>query len=309
MHSAASDRNAVVLRPLWWMAAALSCAALVPGASAYDAAGDRIFASTLVLPQLAPGDEIYLTTATLPHAGGGIGAQSRETDTTLTEAKTITDRLGIFIEETYSFIDRVGAGRLYGWQNLDGEIKYLAVNDPAHEFLLSLGLDRETGGTGAVRVGGDPSGATTPRVYFGKGLGDLDIGYLRPLAITGLTGVQLADAAPRPDLETTGFVVEYSIPYLQSKVQSFDLPDLIRGMTPMTEVLFTSPVGRSYGARPTALIAPGVSYAGEGWELALEALVPATQATGKGFGVTAQFHVSLDFLFADSIGKPLFSAR
>ncbi len=42
------------------------------------------------------------------------------------------------------------------------------------------------------------SGATTPRVYFGKGLGDLDIGYLRPLAVAGLVGYQIADLPPRP---------------------------------------------------------------------------------------------------------------
>ena len=54
------------------------------------------------------------------------------------------------------------------------------------------------------------------------------------------------------------------------------------------------------------LIAPGFAYTGEGWEFALEALVPATRATGTGVGVTAQLHFALDFLFSDSIGKPLF---
>jgi hypothetical protein len=172
---------------------------------------------------------------------------------------------------------------------------------------MSLGLDRETGGTGATRVGAFPSGATTPQLYFGKGLGDLDIGYLRPLAVTTFSAVALADTAPRPDVINNGFTVEYSIPYLQSKVQSFDLPNAVRNLTPMTEVLFTSPAGRSYGTRTTALIAPGLSYAGEGWELAVEAQIPATRATGSGVGVTAQLHIALDFFFSDSIGKPLFS--
>jgi len=116
------------------------------------------------------------------------------------------------------------------------------------------------------------SGATTPRVYFGKGLGDLDIGYLRPLAVAGLVGYQIADSPPRSNLFTAGFVVEYSIPYLRSKVQSLDLPEFVRGLTPMTEVLFTIPAGRASGARTTALIAPGLSYAGAGWEFAIEGL-------------------------------------
>jgi hypothetical protein len=290
------------------LALTIAGAASVSPAIAYTASGDRQFPATLLLPQLAPGDEVYFNYNTLPLGGSAVGTAIRSTNFTATYTKTITDRLGVVLEETYTGIGQVGAGTLRGWQNLEGEIKFLAVNDLDHEFLLTLGVDRETGGTGALRVGALPSGATTPRLYFGKGLGDLDIGYLRPLAVTGLTGMQIADAAPRPDLVTNGLVVEYSIPYLQSKVRSFDLPDVIRGMTPMTEIFFTSPAGKSYGQRGTALIAPGISYAGEGWEFAVGALIPASRATGSGIGVTAQFHVALDFFFSDSIGKPIFSS-
>jgi hypothetical protein len=289
------------------LAIAIACAAAIAPAGAYTASGDRVFPATLILPQLTPGDEFYLNYNMLPLSGAGPGTPNRSTNFTATLGKTITDRLGVFIEETYTGIGQSGLGTQWGWQNLDGEIKYLAINDFDHEFIMSLGLDRETGGTGAARVGASPSGATTPRVYFGKGLGDLDIGYLRPLAVTALGSVQFADSAPRPDITTNAFVVEYSIPYLQSKVQSLDLPELVRGMTPVTEILVTSPVGRSYGTRTTALIAPGVSYAGEGWEFAVEAQLPATRATGSGVGVVAQFHIALDFVFSNSIGKPIFA--
>jgi hypothetical protein len=285
-------------------AVAAVCAAK---AWAYDASGDRNFPATLILPQLAPGDEFYMNYTMQPLHSDGAGTANRSSNFTAVYGKTITPDLGVFLEETYTGVGIDGGGTQWGWQNLDGSIRYLAVNIPDHEFLMSLGLDRETGGTGAGRVGASPSGATTPQLYLGKGLGDLDIGYLRPLAITTFSGVTLADKAPRPDVTSNGFSVQYSIPYLQSKVRSFDLPDIVRQMTPMTEVLFTSPVGRSYGARTTALIAPGVSYSGEGWELAVEALIPATRATGSGVGVTAQLHVALDFFLSDSIGKPLFS--
>jgi hypothetical protein len=275
-------------------------------ALAYTASGDRNFPATLVLPQFAPGDEFYLNYMMLPLSTSGVGSANRTTSFTATWGKTITDNFGIFLDETYTRIGVEGGGTQWGWQNLDGSLRYLAINDLDREFILSLGLDRETGGTGAVRVGASPSGATTPQLYMAKGLGDLDIGYLRPLAVTTYTGVTVADKAPRPDVLNAGFTVEYSIPYLQSKVESLDLPDVIRQMTPMTEVLFTAPVGRSFGTRMTALIAPGVSYAGTGWELAVEALVPATRATGNGVGVTAQLHLALDFLLADSVlGKPL----
>jgi hypothetical protein len=277
-------------------------------AFAYSAAGDRLFPATLVLPQIAPGDEFYVNAMTQPLAGGTPGAASRTSSFTATYAKTITDRLGIVIDESWTRLDRVGAGSLNGWQNTDTAIKYLAIVDQPHEFLFTLGLGREFGGTGALRVGASTSGATTPTVFFGKGLGDLDIGYWRPLAVTGSVGYQIADSAPRPDRVTPGFVVEYSIPYLQSKVQSLDLPEFVRGLTPMTEVSFNIPGGQSFGARTTALVAPGVSYAGAGWELAIEGLVPASRATGRGVGAIAQFHLSLDYIAPETIGRPLFSA-
>lgn len=282
----------------------VACAALSSSAFAYTAAGDRLFPATLLLPQIAPADEFYVNYSTLPLHNTGPGTPDRSSSLTLTYAKTITDRLGIYLDEGYTANDLRKGGTQYGWQNLDGELKYNLVTDIPHEFLFTLGLDREAGGTGASRIGASRSGATTPRAYFGKGLGDTDLGYLRPLAITGFTGYQIADIAPRPDQIQAGFVVEYSLPYFQSKVQA-DLSDPFRSMTPMTEVLFTTPAGKSYGARTTALVAPGVSYAGEGWELAVEALVPATRATGTGVGVTAQVHFSLDFLFPDTLGKPL----
>lgn len=291
--------------------AGLLVAVAMPGRSAlaYSAAGDRLFPATLVLPQIAPGDEFYIWADTQPQTPGGIGTGIRQSNFTAVYAKTITERLGIVVEESWTRLDRVAKGSWSAMQNLDTEIKYLAVDDQPHEFLLTLGLDREFGGTGALRVGAFSAGATTPRVYFGKGLGDLDIGDLRPLAIAGLAGYQIGDARPRPNLVTAGLVVEYSIPYLQSKVRSLDLPELVRGLTPMTEMLLTVPGGQSFGARTTVLFAPGVSYAGEGWELAIEALVPANRATGSGIGAIAQLHLSLDYLFPDTIGRPLLSQR
>jgi hypothetical protein len=287
--------------------AVLLCSWTMP-AQAYTAAGDRVFPAMLVLPQFAPGNELYNWDETLPQSPAGIGTPWHETNATLGMQKTITDRLGVTVEETWTQLKTVKAGDLDGTQNLDTELKYLAIDSQAHEFLLTLGVDREFGGTGAARVGAFASGATTARLYLSKGLGDLDIGPLRPFAVGTLFGYQIADAAPRPNLYTPGFFVEYSIPYLESKVQSTPLPEFFRHLTPITEVQFTIPSGTSYGARMTALIAPGVSYAGEGWELAGEALISGTHATGRGVGAIALLHVSLDYLFPETIGRPLLSA-
>jgi hypothetical protein len=272
-------------------------------ASAYVAAGDRTFPAMILLPQVAPADQLYVTPTTQPMSEG------RSTDVAVNFAKTLTERLGVRFEEDYTWLGRNGASTLTGWQNLNIVTQYLAILEPAHEALLTVGVDREWGGTGARRVGASPKGATAPTVYFGKGLGDLDLGYLRPFAVTGSIGYQFADAPPRPDNLLTGIAIEYSIPYLESKVRSFDMPDILRGMTPLVETFVTTATRNRGGDRTSVVFGPGVNYAGEGWEFIIEALVPAGLPAGRGLGVAAQFNLSLDYFFPDSIGKPIFSGR
>jgi hypothetical protein len=272
-------------------------------ALAYVAAGDRTFPAMILLPQVAPADQLYVTPTTQPVSGG------RSTDVAVNFAKTLTERLGVRFEEDYNWISRNGASTLSGWHNLAMITQYLAVLEPVHEALLTLGVNREWGDTGTRRIGASPKGATTPTVYFAKGMGDLDLDYLRPFAVTGSIGYQFADAPPRPDNLLTGIAIEYSIPYLQSKVRSFDLPDILRGMTPLVETFVTTATRNRGGNRTGAAFGPGFDYAGEGWEFVIEAVIPAGRPTGRGVGVAAQFNLSLDYFFPDTIGRPLFSAR
>lgn len=287
------------------LAFAAAFLALLPAAAAaYTAVGDRIFPATILLPQAAPGDALYVTPSTRPVPGGNA------TNLTATLDKTLTERLGIGIQDGYNWIGRNNASTLVGWQNLLACVKYEAILDPAHEFLFSIGTAHEFGGTGTRRVGAPENGATlVPTTFFAKGLGDLPIGYFRPLGLQGFATYQLSSGAPRPDNFLAGLAVEYSIPYMQSKVRAFDLPDLLRGMTPLVETLVVTPTRNRGGSTTAVIVAPGVAYSGQGWQFAIEARVPANSAAGSGVGVLAQFSLSLDYFFPDSIGRPLFSGR
>ena len=57
-----------------------------------------------------------------------------------------------------------------GFQNLETTFKYRVFKNPEHEFVMSVGLSVEWGGSGAQSVGADPFNTYTPTVYFGKGL-------------------------------------------------------------------------------------------------------------------------------------------
>src|SRR5215469_2032577 len=87
-------------------------------ALAYTASGDRNFPATLILPQLAPGDQFYLNYTMLPLSSHGAGTANRSTNFSATYGKTITDDFGIFLEETYTGIGIEGGGTQWGWQNL-----------------------------------------------------------------------------------------------------------------------------------------------------------------------------------------------
>ena len=274
-------------------------------AHAYTATGDRQFPATILLPQIGPSDEAYLTGATLPSAGNPGGPDGRDSSFAATVDKTVTDRLSVMMTVQYSAIDPGGGPTATGWQNITAAAQFTLLADPQHEFLLSVGVQQEFPGTGAARVGASRQGATMPAVFFGKGFGDLDVGLFRPFAIAGYAGYNAAAGGPRVSTWNSGFLVEYSIPYLEANVRTLDMPDLLRNVTPMVEVSMTNPVGGT-GGPATMVIGPGFNYAGAGWDFGIEALVPASRAAGAGLGVTAQLHIQLDYLFPTSVGKPLF---
>jgi hypothetical protein len=279
-----------------------------PAAHAYTSAGDRSFPASILLPQIAPSDELYfLSTTQSFHSATEPSDSDRLTNFSGVFDKTITERLGVTIEDGYNRLSPAGGPTATGWQNLELTVKYLAILDPASEFLFTIGADREFGGTGAQRIGANPRGATTPTVYFGKGLGDIGIDALRPLAVKGTFGYQITDGGQRSSQIQAGLAFEYSIPYLESKVRALGLPDLVANATPMVEFFMTTPTRSSPGSNTTLIVAPGVAYSGEGWELAVEALVPTTRTTGSGIGAAVQLHFALDFLFPGSIGRPIFS--
>jgi hypothetical protein len=289
---------------------ALAIGGLIPSAGyAYTAAGDRNFPAQLILPQIGPIDALWVPISTQPFEAVKDKDPMRKTNFTGTYSKLITEQFGIQLEYGLTHLDRLRASPVTGTPNFHARLQYEPVLDPEHEFLLSVQVDREFGGTGDQAVGSDKQGATTPGVTFAKGLGDLPIGYWRALAITGFAGYQAAEGA-RTNFFQAGVSIQYSMPYLVSKVANVELPPFLRGMTPMTEVFFTTPVSHisGQGTNTTLVVAPGVSYSrGRGWELAIEAMIPTTRATGSGIGVIAQLLLQLDYLLPDSVvGRPIF---
>jgi len=315
-------------RTSWFTFALATAIALPLSTQAHGVAGARIFVGTLTVDDPAVADELAFPTLTWQRQPTGNNAgPTNFFDIQFDYTKRITEQFGLSVSLGHSWLATANDKTRNGWHNMTLGAKYRVYVNPAHEFMMSVGVNREFARTGTVATGADVASTTTPTIYFGKGLGDLPIGVLRPFAVTGTFGYAISELGrkqvvgidPSTGLATTGFnighenrytgglTLQYSIPYLQSQVKDFGLPEWIGAMTPVVELSWSSPANRPSGTPVQLMAATGVVYSAQSWQLAVEALIPLNRATGRNVGVVAQFHMYLDDIFPNSLGKPLVS--
>jgi hypothetical protein len=296
-------------------------------ALAHGFAGPHMFISTLLIDDPNVADEASVPTFMFlpqPSEAGvtpGLYSLNFEFD------KRITENLGFSVSDGYQWLRTSGAGAARGWQNVELGLKYKPYVNAEHEFMLSLGVFREFGSTGATGVTGaaldvDASSSTTPTIFWGKGFGDLPIGLLRPLALTGELGYSIADRKLKvigsdPDSGSPifnsgasnqwsgGLSLQYSMRYLQSQVKDFGLPEFVNQLTPVAEVAWSSPASRPNQGSTQYLFGVGLNYTAQGYAVTVEALIPGNRQTGSHAGVIAQFHLYFDDLLPRSLGKPI----
>jgi len=310
----------------------LACAACELGATSraygHGFAGARFFPATLSTDDPFVSDELSLPTVTTirtPNDGG-----TRETDVSVEIAKRITPQFGIEIGETFTALNPHEGGATNGFGNLELGGKDEILKNAAHEAIVSLELGVEVGGTGSSSVDADSFSTWEPGIFFGKGFGDLPetLRFLKPLAITGLAGIEIPTSAStrsvtvndetgereveierHPDVLQWGFALEYSVIYLQSQVQDLHLPAPINRLVPLVEFALETPLNRGEQGQTTGTINPGVIWAGQYFQVGVEAIVPINERTGTNVGVIAQLHFFVDDLFPHSIGRPLFGGN
>ena len=271
--------------------------------------GDRWFPSTPLTDDPFVDDALY---SSFQHLRQTDAPNFGANDLTLGFEKRLTDQLGVSFAGSYEILTPLGQSNVYGWDNVYATLKYQAFENAPHETVLSLGVQREFGGTGTSRVGAETIGFTTPTLYAAKGFGDLpdDLRFLRPFAVTGTFGIQVPDARINggdrfADMAVAGLSLQYSLKYLQGNVEYVGLPPLIGRLIPVVEFTYSAPVSRAFGNAPTGLVAPGIIYSDNGLEFGVEALLPINRASGTGIGVIAKAHIPLDRIAA-SLAKPLF---
>jgi hypothetical protein len=304
-----------------------ACLLAVPsGAMAHAVCGPRTFPVTLTLDDPGVSDEASLPTFTYQHFGDS-DAQGATNSTTvnLEYDKRVTENFGLGINAEYDYQQIQGSKNQSGWQDVTLTAKYQHCFSEDHEFIVSVGVQREFGRTGRVSNGADEFGGTAPTLYFGKGFGDLPVDVLRPFAVTGELSYTWADRALKLNTVTDpvtgntsvqsnngnsnawfgGVSLQYSIPYLQAQVKDYGLPPLFAHAIPIVEFTWVSPGTSPSDIQTAWTMAPGVIWMADWYQVGVEALVPLNKAAGTNVGVVAQFHVFLDDLLPNTLGKPI----
>lgn len=282
------------LMPLACITAALLFPAL---AHAHAIAGDRVFPATMAVDDPGVSDELNLEYGH-QRVPGDDGDQSVNTFS-FEYDKLITPRLAVSIEGAYVGQNNPTA---HGFDNFGVGLKYLLYVNEAHEFMTSIGVDADLGGTGSHAIG-DSFSTISPTIFAGKGFGDLpdSLAYLRPVAITAEAGPALTTGAGQPNAFNYGFTVQYSLPYLQQHVHDAGLPQPFANLIPLVEV----PLSRSQG-QTTGTVNPGFIWINRYGQFGVEATIPVNRASGSHVGILVQAHFFLDDIAPTTIGKPLF---
>jgi hypothetical protein len=277
-------------------------------AHAHAVCGDRIFPATLAIDDPGVFDELALPTVSyVPFNSDG----AHEWDASFSWTKTITPGLSVVIGSGPTWEHPGG----YGWNPLDTELQYQALCVADAEFMFKVGFDISWAGTGTgILAGSGGQNTYSPLVDGGLGFGWLPpaLKNLRPFAITAefsTTSPGEAVTASVPNISTFnwGFTLQYSLPYFSSHVAAID-NDFLKHLIPVAEFTFQTPIhnGGAAGQPQTGFFQPGAIYITDKWQLALEAMVPMTGASGHGVGVIGQLDFYLDDIFPDSLGRPIF---
>jgi hypothetical protein len=268
-------------------------------------AGDRVFPATIAVDDPGVNDEadFQFGHMKVPNDNGD-NVNTNTVSASL--SKTITTNFGISIAGTY-VNQNSPEGTAKGFDNVEIGAKYMLYKSAPHEFMLSVGVDAELGGTGSKAVSNSFS-TISPALFFGKGFGDLpdSLDMLKPFAITGKFGPTYPTDSMASKTFDWGFTLQYSLPYLQSNVKDIGLRGAFAHMIPIVEFPMSTCTSGDCPTRTTGTINPGVLWQYRYAQIGVEGQIPLNRASGSGTGVLIQMHFYLDDMFPRSIGKPIF---
>ncbi len=253
-----------------------------------------IFVPTIAIDEPTVGDE-------LGFFFDGSKNKDEEGDTKHSQAfgveasHVIFPHFGVSIGTNYQrirFADRFHSGH----DNIELGAKYEVYINQCENFLLSLGLAVELGGTGRKEVGAESHSSVSPALYFGKGLGNIDDNYkyIKPLVFTGLVSPSYCTQAGKIENVELGLTMQYRLRDLNDNNDNSICSNFLNYAIPVVEFPLSVGTTNAYRGKVTGTVNPGILFSGHYIQLGLEATIPINKKSGSHVGVLAQFHVFLD---------------
>ncbi len=266
---------------LWFFSLTLFLTCLSVRLWAHGVVGQRMFIEPLFAEDANIKNELDLPRAeflTLP-----VGSL-RSFDAVFEKA-LYPDRWSIIVEQSRIHQHPRGEPAVSGFDDLEVGTKVVAVRNEKHEFVLTPALF-VTVPTGSRSVA-EHHTAIEPALLFAKGLSDMNLGYLRPLAVQGDVGYEASATGERERNAIYDMVLFYSMPYLNRFIRNadagFDLEHNLRlghsasaifgDMFPFVEFNGSTPVAGTAGSSATFL-RPGALYMGKYFQISAAADLP-----------------------------------
>jgi hypothetical protein len=297
--------------------AVLACVAvcfafcLARPAAAHGILGDRFFPPTIATDDPFAVDELALPTLSwVKNAAQDSSPAFHEFDAGFEFDKEILPHFAIGVSDTYIYQNPDQGPVTQGFSNLTLTAKYQLWWNDEHEAIVSVGIQASLGNTGARDLG-DPFSTVGPRLFVGKGMGDLpdSVAAFQPFAITGAFTQNFPVSGAAANTFEWGFAIEYSLPYLQQHVRDIGLPNPFKNMIPLVEFAMTTDENRDQRGLTSGTVNPGVLYENNYFQLGIEANVPINSRSGAHVGITVQMWIYIDDIWPHTFGHPLFGER
>jgi hypothetical protein len=256
-------------------------------AQAHGYAGKRYFPPTIEVDDPFAADEVHMVAGKRPARGDALSRRANVFS--IGASVEVSEGLGFAIDTGYRAPNENLEPSRNGADNLVLSVKNELLIDETNELAVSIGLGVEIGGSGAT--GAKRANTFTPAFFYAKGFGSLpdSLWRWRPLAVTGVFGVEASTDSQQPTLLNWGFTVQYSLLYMQTHVRDLGLVAPFNRLVPVIEFPLKTCLNNACAGKTTGSFNPGVVWVGPHFNLALSLVKPINSTSGRGIGALLQF--------------------
>jgi len=294
METHASRRRTLLRHLVIPFTVMLGLAVTVLTADAHGVVGQRTFIEPFITEDVNPKNEFVIARPEWDHSRDGdafslgFGLE-----------KKLSDNLSLTLDSAWLHVSPEHGSDASGADNLGITLKYAFFRSDPHEAIVSAAVE-STAPVGVRAAGAEPDWSFKPFLLYGKGAGDLPdaLAYLRPFAVQGDAGFEVALDHERTTVLAHNVAIQYSIPYLQQSVHDFGIPWPLNDLIADVEFNFENGVHPGDRGDNSVIVTPGIVYMDRWVEIGVAGRFPLNARANDdlGYGVVGIVDLFIDDL-------------